>query len=162
MKPEAALNAEEKVPSLFQPDTLLPAEYIATFKRKLHLEPERKLMLAVLEDAITCYRRFAGVGAGKGRKLYREVEDWFMEEQSEWLFSFNNICEVLGFDPQYVRQGILCWKKGQLETRSETGICHLVPRIALRKRRIKIYRTNSRPGRPEAKVGWRKNRKGAA
>ena len=42
---------EERVTSLFQPDTLLPEQYLDTFRRKLHLEPEKKLMLAILEDA---------------------------------------------------------------------------------------------------------------
>ncbi len=142
MKPEAALNIEQKEPSLFQPDTLLPTEYIATFKRKLHLEPERQLMLAVLEDAIACYQKFAGVGAGKGRKLYREVEDWFREEQSDWLFSFDNICEVLGFDPQFMREGILRWQKRRQAARSHFRIYRLAPQMARRKTRVKVYRTS--------------------
>jgi hypothetical protein len=31
------LNMEERVTSLFQPDTLLPDQYLDTFRRKLHL-----------------------------------------------------------------------------------------------------------------------------
>ena len=53
---ETGLSVEEKVSSLFQPDTLLPAQYFETFRRKSHLEPEKRLMLAVLEDAVACFQ----------------------------------------------------------------------------------------------------------
>ena len=43
---------EEKIISLFEPDMLLPALYLENFHRKTPVEPERRLMLAVLEDAI--------------------------------------------------------------------------------------------------------------
>jgi hypothetical protein len=31
-----------------------------------------------------------------------------------WVFSFENICEALGFNPAYVRQGLLRWMKNKL------------------------------------------------
>ena len=37
-----------------------------------------------------------------------------MEKNSDWPFSFENICEVLGFDPAYLRQGLLRWKRKKL------------------------------------------------
>ena len=36
----------ELVESLFQPDTLVPAQYLDGFKRQSPLEPERELVLA--------------------------------------------------------------------------------------------------------------------
>ena len=57
MSYDTGLSMEERVSSLFQPDTLLPEQYLDTFRRKLQLEPEKKLMLAILEDAIACYQK---------------------------------------------------------------------------------------------------------
>jgi hypothetical protein len=55
------------------------------------LEPEKALMLAVLEDAITCIQ--------KGKRWFRETVDWIVTDDDDWLFSFNNICETLCLDP---------------------------------------------------------------
>ena len=56
MSYDTGLSMEERVSSLFQPDTLLPDQYLDTYRRKVHLEPEKKLMLAILEDAIACFQ----------------------------------------------------------------------------------------------------------
>ncbi|HET8562389.1 MAG TPA: hypothetical protein VFM35_00820, partial [Candidatus Binatia bacterium] len=66
MSYESGLSMEERVTSLFQPDTLLPDQFLETFRRKSHLEPEKKLMLAVLEDAIACYQKYIFARDGKG------------------------------------------------------------------------------------------------
>jgi hypothetical protein len=101
---------EERCTSLFQPDTLLTEQYLDTFRRKLHLEPEKKLMLAVLEDAIACFQKYVFARDGKGKMLFQEAEDWVQEANSDWLFSFANVCETLGFNPDYLRQGLVHWK----------------------------------------------------
>ena len=120
---ETGLRVEEKVASLFQPDTLLPAQYLDTFRRKAPLEPEKRLMLAVMEDAVACFQKYLLARDGRGRALFWEAEEWVVEEGSDWLFSFENICEVLGFNPQYVRQGLLRWKQGKLAGRPKAKIC---------------------------------------
>ena len=51
-----------------------------------------------------------------------------MEEGSDWLFSFENICEVLGFDPQYVRQGLVRWKRKKLAGHPTAKVYRLRPR----------------------------------
>ena len=105
MTNQTSLNVEEKLTSLFQPDPLVPAQYLETFRRKGHLEPEKGLMLAVLEDGIACFQNYIFVRDNRGKAIFREAEEWIMEENSDWLFSFENICEVFGLNPQYMRQG---------------------------------------------------------
>jgi len=56
MENVAAYRNDEKIASLFQPDTLLSAQYFDTLRRKTLLEPEKRLMLAILEDAINCFQ----------------------------------------------------------------------------------------------------------
>ncbi len=70
---ESSLSLEEKVASLFQPDTVLPAQYLDTVRRKTHLEPEKKLMLSVLEDALACFQKYAFTRYAHGKSLLREA-----------------------------------------------------------------------------------------
>lgn len=109
------LAAEERISSLFQADTLLPEQYLATFRRKSHLVPERQLMLAILGDAIDCFQKYACVRDRKRRALFQDAEKWlFDKDTSDWIFSFENICEVLGLSPRYVRRELLRWKLTRL------------------------------------------------
>jgi hypothetical protein len=87
-------------------DTTLRDQYFATFRRSEHLEPEMALLMAILEDAIHCYRKYRAARDRAGRERFRETEQWIMEEGDDWLFSFNNVCELLGLDPQYIRRGV--------------------------------------------------------
>jgi hypothetical protein len=47
-------------------------------------------------------------------KWFLEAEEWFNEKKSEWIFCFENICEALGLDPQYLRQRLMSWKRKRL------------------------------------------------
>lgn len=109
-----SLSAEEKLCSLFQPDTLLPAQFYDTIQRKRRLMPEYRLMFAVLEDAISCFQKYLAARDEREKKLFREAEEWILGEDSEWVFSFENTCEVLGFDPRYIRRGLLRWKERKM------------------------------------------------
>ena len=128
MMQEKGLSVEEKVSSLFQTDTLLPDQYLDTFRRKTHLAPEKRLMLAVLEDAIACYQKYVLARDSKGKTLFHDAAGWIEEEEADWLFSFENICEMLGFDPQYVRDGLMRWKEAKLRTRPQAKVYRLAPR----------------------------------
>jgi hypothetical protein len=91
-----------------------PAEYLKIYERKPGLEPEKKLMLAVLEDAIGCFQNFVYATDNRQKKSFLEAKEWFNEEESEWIFYFENICDVLRLDPQYLRQGLISWKANAL------------------------------------------------
>jgi len=107
------INLEEKITSLFEPDTLLSAQYL-DLHRKALLEPEKRLMLAVLEDAINCFQVNVMAQSGRGKKLFNESEDWIMGRDDDWIFSFVSVCELLRFSPEYVRRGLLRWKEKKL------------------------------------------------
>ena len=140
MSYETGLSMEERVTSLFQPDTLLPEQYLETFRRRFYLEPEKKLMLAVLEDAIACFQKYIFARDGKGKMLFQEAEEWVQERGGDWLFSFANVCETLGFDPEYLRQGIMQWKEQRLAERTQAKIYRLSPRQKRNKRRTACRR----------------------
>ena len=146
MSYDTGLSMEERVTSLFQPDTLLPEQYLETFRRKFHLEPEKKLLLAVLEDAIACYQKYVSARDGKGKLLFQEAEEWIQEKGGDWLFSFANVCETLGFDPDYLRQGITQWKEIRLAEQSQARVYRLTTRRKKSKRSVGASRRAGRVG----------------
>ena len=101
------LNFEEKKHSLLQLAYLLPRQFYDTFRRTTYLEPERVLMLAVLEDAIDCLQKYATCIAGKNKKLFDETIGWIQKEDDDWLFSFNNVCDTVGLNPGCLRRALL-------------------------------------------------------
>jgi hypothetical protein len=107
---KARLTAAEKFTSLFEPDTLLPEQYFEDRRGKT-LEPEKKLVLAILEDAIRSFQENHLARCGRSKSLFDEAQRWIFEARSDWIFSFENICSVLGFDPGYIRRGLVRWKE---------------------------------------------------
>ena len=71
---------DEKLPGLFEPDTLLPIQYFEAMRRKHLLEGEKRLILSVLEDAIECYMKCIEATTSKGQRLFREAEEWSNRE----------------------------------------------------------------------------------
>ncbi len=131
---DQGLSMEERVTSLFQPDTLLPEQYLDTYRRKLHLEPEKKLMLAILEDGIACFQKYLFARDGKGKALFREAETWVEDKGGEAVFAFDSVCESLGLDSEYVRRGMRKWKAQALAQQSQAKVVRLTPRPSPRLR----------------------------
>ena len=93
---------------LFEPDTILPTQFYSIFKNSQYREPERRLMVAILEDAVSCFSTDLHRCNPRQRKQYEEAKAWVAaDEESEWIFSFKNICEVLGMNPGYLRRGLI-------------------------------------------------------
>ena len=138
---------EERVTSLFQPDTLLPDQYLDTFRRKLHLEPEKKLMLAILEDAVACFQKYLFARDSKGKAQFRDTEDWIFQNADLGIFSFDIVCETLGLEPNYVRRGLAHWKKQQQLTRQTQAQV-----ISLRPTRRKLPNRQALSGRHKPKL----------
>lgn len=61
--------------------------------------PERKLLIAVLQDAIHALKK-------PGTERHREAVKWFASNSDKDLFSFNSVCERLGLSESYVRKKI--------------------------------------------------------
>jgi hypothetical protein len=99
---------------LLQPDTLLPSQYFAILKRKGAHEPERRLVVAVLEDAVDCFQKHIRARDEKARQLFVDAEEWICSEDRSWPFSFENVCDLLQINPQYLRRGLMAWKDRQL------------------------------------------------
>jgi hypothetical protein len=97
---------DERYPGLFQPDLLLPSQFHERFRRQRQLDGERRLMLAVLEDAVEMYRKHCGPRPGRNRQLFLDAESWIDSDDRTWVFSFLNLCDVLELDAGYLRRGL--------------------------------------------------------
>jgi hypothetical protein len=106
---------DERLPALFEPDTLLPIQYFEAMRRKHLLEGEKRLILSVLEDAIECFMKCMDSATNKGQRLYREADEWISLEDKFWVFSFDNVCDMLDINPEYMRRGLRDWKQRKVE-----------------------------------------------
>jgi hypothetical protein len=84
----------------------MPDQFFSTLSKQPKVEGERRLMLAVLEDAVSCYHRFALARDERGRHEFAEARAWIESTDRDWPFSYENVCDVLGIDPAYVRDGL--------------------------------------------------------
>jgi len=73
------------------------------------LRPEKRLMLAVLEGAVSDYQKYATAVTGRGRRLFADAAGWFESPASTQVFDFETICQALSVDPSFVRHGLERW-----------------------------------------------------
>jgi hypothetical protein len=92
---------------ILEPDTCLPSQFWGNRGLSRQLEGEKRLMIAVLKDAVECLEKYRSVKNGPGRELYENALAWIEDAGTDWLFSFDNICGLLGFDPDYTRGFLL-------------------------------------------------------
>ena len=66
-------------------------------------------MRAVLDDAINCYQKQFVTNTQRERRLAKEAEAWFFDNDERWPFSFVNVCRALALEPDYLRRGLKRW-----------------------------------------------------
>jgi len=76
-------------------------------------------MLAVLQDAVVCFQDNVAATCKRKRSMHLEAEEWIVNEDRTYPFSFENVCEALGYDPTYMRQGLMRWKETVLNSRGK-------------------------------------------
>jgi hypothetical protein len=87
---------------LFQPNIVLPSQ---RFSARHQHSPEQRLMIAVLQDAISCVEQYRGVKwSPRVHRDFDEVRRWLLVEDTSWPFSFACICEALDLDASAVRR----------------------------------------------------------
>src|SRR5439155_5102022 len=57
------------------PDSILPREFLNGLGA--WLQPEKRLMLAVLECAVSDFQKYATASSGRGRRLFADADAWF-------------------------------------------------------------------------------------
>ena len=100
------LSVDERLVTLMEPDVVLPSQFLAGRSRDMRCLGERRLIAAVLEEAIRVYQREAGSRNRRRRRLFGETEQWIASSNTSWPFAFERVCEVLWLDPDYLRRGL--------------------------------------------------------
>src|SRR5262245_4856430 len=92
---------------------------IETLFKKQIREGEEALMLAVLDNANEYFQKYVFARTEREKRLFQEAEEWILEKNSDWFFSFENICETLALYPDYISKGLLCWNEAKLRDRGQ-------------------------------------------
>lgn len=95
---------------LFVPDMITPEQHGDQVRMEPTDQPEIRLMLAVMEDAVATFQRYLQEPSRGNEREYMETRAWLASEDLEWPYSFSNICEALGMEPDLVRKKMLGWE----------------------------------------------------
>jgi hypothetical protein len=87
----------------------LPDDCLRRLRRRVAPRGEMRLALAVLEDALRCLKADQGRGSFKPHWIAREAERWIESTDRGPLFSFENVCLILGLDAGNLRAWIFRW-----------------------------------------------------
>src|SRR5512140_3395788 len=123
----------------FEPETILPSQLLDKSHLGAALQPEKRLVLAVLEDAVATFQRSAFATSRNATREFDEVQRWFASDDTTWPFTFVNICHVLGFEPSYMRSGLDRW----LGTMRQQALAGKVVPLRYAFRRISGSRTRA-------------------
>ena len=111
---ERRFDPEELAVNLFGLEIIVPSQY---FDHRID-SGEKRLMLAVLEEAVATFQRHIHDDTGRSGRPFRDVEEWFHSKESlSWPFAFENVCHTLEIDPEYLRRGLEVWAR----TRARSG-----------------------------------------
>ena len=94
----AECSKSEIIPTLIVEDDGLDGGYATG--------PERHLMSAVLFDGVQAYLSFCLCGVDTSKTKYQEAYFWVHNKDPEYVFSFDNVCDALGVDPNGLRLGL--------------------------------------------------------
>ena len=74
---------------------------------------KRQLLEALLLDAVRTFQVFIHARKPGERQQFEEVEAWIISDDTEYIFSFVNVCTLLGLSAEAVRARIGTWKTSQ-------------------------------------------------
>jgi hypothetical protein len=122
-------NTEDRYAGFLQPDAILPTQFFQSLRSKGRFDGERRLMIAVLEDAVNCFMKQVHATDPKARQLFLDAEEWIAAEDRTWFFAFDNVCETLDLDPDYVREGLFKWRAAQRRRAADAAVAEATARL---------------------------------
>ncbi len=110
---------EERSAAEIDLDILVPSQFFDRRQAEGSAQPEKRLMLAVMEDAIATFQKSVPGANRRQRRLLRETEEWIQSSNTSWPFSFENICAAVNIEADYLRTGLFNWKTVHLAQYNE-------------------------------------------
>lgn len=90
---------------LFEPDVVLPSQYYSNDDDGLR-GGERKLMAALLSDGVEAYVAQCTSTNSNLSSSKIDAREWVDTQDQDYVFSFDNVCECLGINAEYLRLGL--------------------------------------------------------
>src|SRR5215831_16265691 len=102
----------EEIPSYIQVDSIILPEQYADLMQPSEASPERRLLVALLRDAVHCYlARPAGpakLRKGERDQLQKEAAWWiFGPVSTPDIFTFMAVCEALNINAEVLRAQLI-------------------------------------------------------
>ena len=97
---------------LSEVDVILPRQFL--HKRNEGAAAERHLLIALLDDAIHCFKKNLIPQNRHQHRLFEEAEEWIFGDAGGRPFSFESVCRILDLDPEYIRNGLRRWHDEEL------------------------------------------------
>ncbi|HVO23030.1 MAG TPA: hypothetical protein VMW56_05320 [Candidatus Margulisiibacteriota bacterium] len=106
---------------IFEPDVLIAGLVVGARRRRAALSGEKRLMLAIVENALDYYQKYLLATDRVGRALFAEAAEWMASTSDEDVYSFENISATLDINASYFRRGVAAWHKRLLEAHSRAA-----------------------------------------
>ena len=84
---------------------VMPSQFHVPAREAWH-QGEKRLMLAVLKDAVDILSQYATANQPRRRQIFAKTVAWVAANDTTWPFSFVNICDTLGFDIASLRKAL--------------------------------------------------------
>jgi hypothetical protein len=97
-----------------QAEGVLPLQFFGNRRDIRSIEPLRRLMVAMLVDAVRVFQTKIEARQPSTRQEFAEVQRWIFSDDETGMFSFRPMCEALEIDPQTIRNGLVRWKQKRL------------------------------------------------
>lgn len=105
----------------------------------------RFLMLALFGDAIASYKQYFFKPSRTNEIHFREAEEW-INSNDDGVFSFNNVCESLGRQPEHLKKRLKRWRATEIGSRIEKRRRLIINKgkIRLAARPLRLRKSNNR------------------
>jgi hypothetical protein len=134
--------------SPFDSDAIMPGQYFEPLKKEDdRIAPYKRLLTAVLEDAVRCFQSNVGTTGGtESHRMFVETSLWFQSDPDDGPFSCVGVCETLYIEPTYLRRALMEWKSRRLAGMVSRSFVRRSPVVITRRLEISQIGTRQRTG----------------
>lgn len=123
-------STQDRLTGFLQPDVVLPTQFFQSLRSKSQFNGERRLMVAVLEDAVNCFMKQLHASDPKARQLFVEAAEWISADDRTWYFAFENVCDILDLNHEYIRAGLFKWRVAERRRVGDAAVANAMASVA--------------------------------
>jgi hypothetical protein len=108
--PAMVKETEQLNDELSAAEAVLPMQFYGARRGAATIEPLRRLMVAMLVDAVRCFQTKFEARQQARRQEFAEVRSWIFSDEDNGVFSFKAVCDALEIDPEAIRKELVRWE----------------------------------------------------